>query len=374
MALTNRQVIYNSPPKDGINPSLDGTGTFKLNATSTNSANIAANKLLVRVHYLSLDPAMRQWLTAKRSYIAPVEIGAVMRGQSIAQVVAVGSELRSKGQFAVGDWVVAGSGWQEYAELEPKEVQKVVVPAGARPTDAMAVLGMTGLTAYFGMVDVGKPKQGETVVVSGAAGATGMVAGQIAKVYGAKRVVGIAGSEDKCGFLVRELGFDAAVNYKDKDWKRKLKEATPEYIDVYFDNVGGEILDACLARAARDARFVICGAISQYNTAKPQGPASFMTVIVRCLFFFPSHFPWTCGPGPVALPCGPALCLDEANWTVPTGHHERIHRLRLRQAVLGCSQGPGHLVSTGQAQAQGNYHSGGVGGCTPGVDQSVCGS
>lgn len=282
MSLTNRQIIYTNPPTAGINPSLDGTGTFKLSTTSTNRSSVAANKLLVRVHYLSLDPAMRQWLTAKRSYIAPVEVGAVMRGQSIAQIVAVGSDLGT--QFAAGDWVVAFSGWQEYAELGPKEVEKVVVPAGARPTDAMSVLGMTGLTAYFGMVDVGRPKEGDTVVVSGAAGATGMVAGQIARVFGAKRVVGIAGSEDKCAFLVRELGFDAAVNYKEKDWKRKLKEATPEYIDVYFDNVGGEILDACLARAARDARFVICGAISQYNSAKPQGPASFMTVIVSFLF------------------------------------------------------------------------------------------
>lgn len=295
MALTNRQIIYTNPPTDGINPSLDGTGTFKLNSTSTNSNKVAPNKLLVRVHYLSLDPAMRQWLTAKRSYIAPVEVGAVMRGQSIAQIVAVGHDLTStststgeKFEFAPGDWVVAYSGWQEYAELGPKEVQKVVVPAGARPTDAMSVLGMTGLTAYFGMVDVGRPREGQTVVVSGAAGATGMVAGQIARVLGAKRVVGIAGSAEKCAFLVRELGFDAAVNYKDGDWKRKLKEATPEFIDVYFDNVGGDILDACLARAARDARFVICGAISQYNTAKPRGPASFMTVIVSCSLLFGS--------------------------------------------------------------------------------------
>jgi NADPH-dependent curcumin reductase CurA len=229
---------------------------------------------------------MRQWLTAKRSYIAPVELGAVMRGQSIAQIITVGADLSSK--FTSGDWVVAYSGWQEYALLGAKEVEKVVLPPGGRPTDAMSVLGMTGLTAYFGMTEVGFPKEGETVVVSGAAGATGMVAGQIAKIKGAKRVVGLAGSKDKCEFLVKELGFDVAINYKDADWKKQLKEATPEYIDVFFDNTGGEILDACLARAARDSRFVICGAISQYNSAKPQGPTSFMTVIVslpleRCL-------------------------------------------------------------------------------------------
>lgn len=274
--MSYKQIIYTTPPAPAINPSLTN-GTFRLN-TVPKPSNVPADKVLVRVHYLSLDPAMRQWLTAKRSYIAPVEIGAVMRGQSIAQVVAVGSGLASK--FKTGDWVVAYSGWQEYALLGPKEVEKVTVPPGGRPTDAMSVLGMTGLTAYFGMVEVGQPRAGDTVVVSGAAGATGMVAGQIAKIKGAKRVVGLAGSADKCEFLVKELGFDAAINYKDADWRKQLKEATPQYIDVYFDNVGGEILDACLARAARDSRFVICGAISQYNSAKPQGPASFMNVIV----------------------------------------------------------------------------------------------
>lgn len=274
--MSYKQIIYNTPPAPAINPSLTN-GTFRLNTVSRPS-NVPADKVLVRVHYLSLDPAMRQWLTAKRSYIAPVEIGAVMRGQSIAQVAAVGSDLASK--FKTGDWVVAYSGWQEYAVLGAKELEKVTVPPGGRPTDAMSVLGMTGLTAYFGMVEVGQPRAGDTVVVSGAAGATGMVAGQIAKIKGAKRVVGLAGSADKCDFLVKELGFDAAINYKDPNWRKQLKEATPEYIDVYFDNVGGEILDACLARAARDSRFVICGAISQYNSAKPQGPASFMNVIV----------------------------------------------------------------------------------------------
>lgn len=276
---TYKQVIYTTTPNPAINPSLTN-GTFSIK-TVPKPTNVPADKLLVRTHYLSLDPAMRQWLTAKRSYIAPVELGAVMRGQGIAQVITVGSDLTSK--FAPGDWVVAYSGWQEYAVLGAKEVEKVVLPPGGRPTDAMSVLGMTGLTAYFGMTEVGFPKEGETVVVSGAAGATGMVAGQIAKIKGAKRVVGLAGSKDKCEFLVKELGFDVAINYKDADWKKQLKEATPEYIDVFFDNTGGEILDACLARAARDSRFVICGAISQYNSAKPQGPTSFMTVIVSLL-------------------------------------------------------------------------------------------
>ena len=274
--MSYKQIIYDKPPAPAINPSLT-SGTFRLH-TVPKPHNVPADKVLVRAHYLSLDPAMRQWLTAKRSYIAPVERGAVMRGQSIAQVVQVGSDLSSK--FKAGDWVVASTGWQEYATLSDREVQKVVVPPGGRPTDAMSVLGMTGLTAYFGMTEVGQPRAGETVVVSGAAGATGMIAGQIAKIKGAKRVVGLAGSKEKCDFLVQELGFDAAINYKDADWRKQLKDATPEYVDVFFDNTGGEILDACLARAARDSRFVICGAISQYNAAKPQGPASFMNVIV----------------------------------------------------------------------------------------------
>ena len=215
-----------------------------------------------------------------------------MRAQGVAQVITVGANLQNK--YKPGDWVVALPGWQEYAIVGGKEVQKVIIPPGGRPTDALSVLGTTGLTAYFGMLDVGKPQPKDTVVVSGAAGATGMFAGQIAKIKGAKRVVGIAGSKEKCDFLTNELGFDAAVDYKHPQWRKHLKDATPEYIDVFYDNVGGEILDACLSRAARDSRFVICGAISQYNTAKPQGPASFLSVIVSTpsgfgppsLFFF----------------------------------------------------------------------------------------
>ncbi|PWY69522.1 NAD(P)-binding protein [Aspergillus heteromorphus CBS 117.55] len=275
MTITNRQLLYANTPTPAIDPSPT-SGTFKIN-TITLPDDVPDDKLLLRIHYLALEPAMRQWLTAKRSYIAPVELGAVMRGQSIAQVIRVGSGLTS--QYQVGDWVVAYSGWQEYAVLGAKEAQKIAVPTGCRPTDAMSVLGMTGLTAYFGMMEVGQPKAGDTVVVSGAAGATGMVAGQIAKIHGAKRVIGIAGSADKCDFLRNELGFDYAINYKDEDWMKQLKDATPEYIDVFFDNVGGEILDACLGRAAQFSRFVICGAISQYNVAKPQGPSNIMQVI-----------------------------------------------------------------------------------------------
>lgn len=324
--MSYKQIIYTTAPTAAIDPSLT-SGTFRVK-TLQKPQNVPSDKLLVRAHYLSLDPAMRQWLTAKRSYIAPVEIGAVMRGQSIAQVISVGTDLSSK--FQPGDWVVAYSGWTEYAILSAKEVEKVVVPPGGRPTDAMSVLGMTGLTAYFGMMEVGKPKAGETVVVSGAAGATGSIAGQIAKIQGAKRVIGLAGSKDKCEFLVKELGFDAAINYKDPDWKKQLKDATPEYIDVFFDNTGGEILDACLARAAKDARFAICGAISQYNSAKPQGPTSFMTVIVS--FFFTPWWAWNC-----------SMLIG----AVSTGYYEGIHCFRLCEEILCCPAGSGILVGAG---------------------------
>lgn len=278
MAVSNKQIIYVNTPTPAIDPDLS-KGTFALQ-TRTVPDPIPDDKVLVRVHYLSLDPAMRQWLTATRSYIEPVKVGDVMRGVAVAQILAVGSHL--KGQFKTGDWVVASTGWQEYALLTAKEAQsgKVVVPPGCQPTDAMSVLGFTGLTAYFGLIDVAQVKAGDTVVVSGAAGATGMVVGQIAKIKGAKRVVGLAGSADKCDFLKNELDFDVAINYKDPDWKRQLKAAVPEYIDVYFDNVGGEILDACLGLAARNARFAICGHISQYNVAKPQGPTNIMMMIV----------------------------------------------------------------------------------------------
>ncbi|KAH8703481.1 alcohol dehydrogenase [Talaromyces proteolyticus] len=277
MAIANKQIVYSKTPAPAIDPSLTD-GTFAVKNTSI-AEPIPDDKVLVRVHYLSLDPAMRQWLTATRSYIAPVLIGDVMRSNSVAQIVSVGSSL--KNEFKTGEWLVASTGWQEYALLTAKEAkaQRVVVPPGCTPTDAMSVLGLTGLTAYFGLLEVGKVKPGDTVVVSGAAGATGMVAGQIAKIKGAKRVVGLAGSPDKCKFLTEELGFDTAINYKDKDWRKQLKAACPEYINVYFDNVGGEILDACLALAAPFSRFAICGHISQYSAAKPEGPRSIMMII-----------------------------------------------------------------------------------------------
>ncbi|EWC46183.1 hypothetical protein DRE_04561 [Drechslerella stenobrocha 248] len=267
-----KQIIYAERPDPAIIPDK----TFKVQTASLPSS-LRPNELLVRAHYLSLDAAMRSWLTAKRSYIAPVEINSVMRGYTIAQVLDTGAAV-PRTKFKKGDWVTATTGWTEYAVIQDKWADKVDVPAGCTPLDFMSVLGMTALTAYFGLEEIGNVQPGETVVVSGAAGATGSVAGQIAKIKGG-RVIGIAGGKDKCDFLTSSLGFDAAVDYKDPNWRQRLRELTPKYIDVYFDNVGGDILDACLARAAKDSRFVICGAISQYNAATPKGPANILNVI-----------------------------------------------------------------------------------------------
>ena len=199
--------------------------------------------------YISLDPAMRGWMTEGRSYIPPVQIGEVMRAGTVGEVV------ESKGQkLAAGDHVSGWLGVQEYAVCDENAVFKV--DAGEIPlTTYLGALGMPGMTAYFGLLDVGAPKEGETVVVSGAAGAVGSVVGQIAKIKGC-RVVGIAGGPEKCGWIVEELGFDAAIDYKGEDVGEALREHCPEGVDVYFDNVGGDILDAVLARLARGARVV----------------------------------------------------------------------------------------------------------------------
>ncbi|KAK6340821.1 hypothetical protein TWF696_009139 [Orbilia brochopaga] len=273
MSKTFKQIIYAERPDPTIIPDR----TFKVQNASL-PATLQPHEILVRAHYLSLDAAMRSWLTAKRSYIAPVELNTVMRGMSIAQILDTGSGVDAT-KFKKGDWVIANAaGWVEYAVETEKTLERIDVPEGCSPIDFMSVLGITGLTAYFGLEEIGKVQPGETVVVSGAAGATGSVAGQIAKIKGG-RVIGIAGGKDKCDFLVSSLGFDAAIDYKSPDWRQQLRDLTPNYIDVYFDNVGGDILDACLGRAARNSRFIMCGAISQYNTATPKGPANILNVI-----------------------------------------------------------------------------------------------
>ena len=232
-------------------------------------------EMLVKVSHISLDPAMRGWMNEGRSYIEPVQIGAVMRAGGAGRVVA----SKHPG-FREGDEVAGSFGVQQYAISDGKGVRKVDT-SFAPLARYLGALGMPGMTAYFGLLDIGKPKAGDTVVVSGAAGAVGSVVGQIAKIKGC-RVIGIAGGADKCRYLVDELGFDAAIDYKAEDVKDALKRHCPKGIDVYFDNVGGEILEAALARIALHARIVICGAISQYNnTSPPKGPANYLSLLVN---------------------------------------------------------------------------------------------
>ena len=236
--------------------------------------------ILVKTLLLSLDPAMRGWMNEGKSYIAPVGIGEVMRAGAVGVVIA----SRHAG-FAVGDPVSAGTGVQEFATFAPDLLKragvfKIDLRVGT-PSQWLNVLGMPGMTGYFGLMDVGQPKAGETVVVSGAAGAVGQTVGQLAKVKGC-RVVGIAGGVAKCEWVVKELGFDACIDYKTGAVKEGLKQHCPGGVDIYFDNVGGEILDAVLARINRKARIIICGAISQYNaTSAVQGPKNYLSLLVN---------------------------------------------------------------------------------------------
>ncbi len=264
---TNRQVRLAARPSG-----LPTAGVW--DHTEEPVGDPGAGEVLVQVLLLSLDPAMRGWMNEGRSYVPPVKIGAVMRAGGVGRVLASGDE-----RFAEGDHVSGALGAQEYAVLPGDQLLKVD-PGLAPLTTHVGALGVTGMTAYFGLLEVGALKEGDTVVLSGAAGAVGSVAGQIAKVKGA-RVVGIAGGPEKCAWLRDELGFDAAIDYKSEDVRRALREHAPDGIDVYFDNVGGEILDGALANLAPQARVVICGAISQYNaTSAMRGPSNYMALLV----------------------------------------------------------------------------------------------
>jgi NADPH-dependent curcumin reductase len=234
----------------------------------------ADGQFVVEVDYLSLDPAMRGWMNEGRSYVPPVGIGEVMRAGGIGRVL----ESRHP-DYGVGELLTGLFGVQRYALSDGNGVSRVD-PTLAAPPSWLGALGMTGLTAYFGLLDIGRPEPGQTVVVSGAAGGVGSIAGQIARIKGC-RVVGIAGGPGKCEWLTDELGFDVAIDYKRGDLRAQLREETPDGVDVYFDNVGGEILDEVLRRLARGARVVICGAISQYNAQEPpKGPANYMQLLV----------------------------------------------------------------------------------------------
>jgi NADPH-dependent curcumin reductase CurA len=230
---------------------------------------------LVKITHLSLDPAMRGWMNDARSYVPPVGIGEVMRALAAGEVIASNAE-----QVSPGDLVTGVLGVQEYAVAPAKALTKID-PSLAPVPAQLGALGMPGMTAYFGLLDIGQPAAGETVVVSGAAGAVGSVVGQIAKIKGC-RAVGIAGGEEKCRHILEDLGFDSAIDYKQGDVGRALRRECPDGIHVYFDNVGGEILDAALARLARHGRVVVCGAISQYNaTGAVHGPSNYLSLLVN---------------------------------------------------------------------------------------------
>ena len=227
---------------------------------------LSDGEVFVRTLYISVDPYLRGRMREGKSYVPPFEVGQVIQSGVIGKVV----ESRAP-EFKQGDLVTGMLGWRLYNLAKTPELRKVD-PRLAPVTTALGVLGMPGLTAYFGLLDIGQPKEGETVVVSGAAGAVGMTVCQVAKIKGA-RAVGIAGSDEKNQYLREELGVDAAVNYKEADMRKALKEACPQGIDVYFDNVGGEVSDAVLALLNHGARIVICGQISLYNLDKPDvGP------------------------------------------------------------------------------------------------------
>ena len=236
----------------------------------------AEGEVLVRNLWLSCDPTQRGWI-AGDTYLPAVKIGAVVRA------FAVGAVVESKNpRFAKGQLVQGLFGWQDYACVKPgTEGAPGPVPEGVPIETAMSALGLTGLTAYFGLLEIGRPQPGETVVVSGAAGATGSMVGQIAKIKGC-RAIGIAGGAEKCRDLVEHFGFDAAIDYKGEDVGKRLRELCPRGVEVFFDNVGGEILDAALARLARRGRVVLCGAIARYNDSAPApGPKNYLNLVVQ---------------------------------------------------------------------------------------------
>ncbi len=267
MTRTNTRITLAARPRGAVSDDLFATSSAPVPAP-------ADGEVLVRNLFLSVDPTIRGWIE-RDTYLPAVPIGDVVRSAGAGEVV----ESKNPA-FSPGDRVIGLLGWQQYSLHGPRS-RLNPVPQGVALTDALSVFGVTGLTAYFGLHDIGKPKAGETVVVSGAAGATGSIAGQLAKLHGC-RVVGIAGTDAKCRWITDELGFDAAIQYKTEDVGKRLTETCPKGIDVFFDNVGGRILDEVLARLALHGRVVLCGAISQYDQlADAHGQKNVMNLIAR---------------------------------------------------------------------------------------------
>ncbi len=266
----NTQVIFRSRP-DGV-PSESNFEVVKKEMPV-----ISDGQVLRRTIYLSVDPYMRGRMSEQKSYVEGAKLGEPMVGQTVSRII----ESKNP-RFKPGDFVLASDGWQEYGVSDGKGLRKID-PALAPVSWSLGVLGVPGLTAYVGLLDIGKPKEGETVVVSAAAGAVGSIAGQIAKIKGC-RAVGTAGSDEKCAYVVDELGFDACINYKTADLGAELKKECPDGIDVYFDNVGGAVLEAVLKRINLHARIPLIGLISQYNDSKPRpGPNLGYVLINRAL-------------------------------------------------------------------------------------------
>ncbi len=262
---SNRQILLVETPKGKLSPD-----NFKLNTGQIPTAK--DGELLVKVKLISLDAANRAWMQGA-TYRSAVEAGTIMAGGAIAEVI----EAKAPG-FAAGDLVFADTGWQEYAAIPAKTAQKL--PAMEPMSHLLSVYGIAGLTAYHGLLDVGKPKAGDTVVVSAAAGSVGNIVGQIAKLKGCT-VIGIAGGDEKCALLKDELGFDHAINYKKEAVGKALRAAAPKGIDINFDNVGGDILEACLFGMNNYGRIACCGAVSQYDGAAPaHGPRGIPGLIV----------------------------------------------------------------------------------------------
>jgi NADPH-dependent curcumin reductase CurA len=264
-ATVNRRWILASRPVDTIEDA-----TFELRTVPV--VQPGPGEALVRLEYLSVDPTQRNWVNDRDGYLPRVAVGEVMRAGGAGRVVASNHD-----DYAVGDWVSGLTGWQEYLTVPAHGVRKL--PPGVDPAVALGVLGSSGLAAYFGMLEVGRPRAGETVLVSGAAGSTGSVAAQIARILGC-RVIGVAGGAEKCRWVVEEAGLDACVDYKNDDILARLAELAPSGIDVFFDNVGGPVLDAALERIALNARVVICGGVATgYHHVRAPGPGNYLELI-----------------------------------------------------------------------------------------------
>jgi NADPH-dependent curcumin reductase CurA len=266
--LTNRQILLRRRPSGLVQP-----GDTEL--VTSPAPEPAAGEALVRNTYIGIDAAARTWLNDQPGYLPPVQLGEVIRAAGIGEVVASRCDA-----YAVGDVVTTLSGFQEYVIVRDDIFTTPVPGPAVDQVAVMTVYGPTGATAYFGMNDIGRPQPGETVVVSAAAGATGSIAGQIAKIAGA-RVVGIAGGPEKCRAVVDDFGFDACIDYRAADLPAALKQHCPRGANVYFDNVGGPILDAVLGRLAPKARVVLCGVISSYLTGEHPGPANYVNLLAK---------------------------------------------------------------------------------------------